>query len=172
MGGGPGRRGLLWSLAGVMAAARSDGLALADAGAAAGLDDFSPRELWMQEERLLGFSPRGHVLELFRAELEEQGYLRTGQARSAPDGLAVSIAGVPVRPHRPPTRSGKRLVFLALEDEEGLVEVMVPEEVYKRDGAALFPAAPLLAADGRVRRRGAGMSLVADRMAALEPAGD
>ena len=162
-----GRRGLLWALAGVLDAARAGGLHLAGAGAAADLADFSPRELWMQEERLLGFSPRGHILELFRADLEEQGVLRTGQARSAPDGLAVTIAGVPVRPHRPPTRSGKRLVFLALEDEEGLVEVMVPEEVYLRDGAALFPAAPLLAADGRVRRRGTGMSLVAERVTAL-----
>ena len=163
-----GRRGLLWSLQGVVEAARSGGLYLDGGGAGQSLRDFTPRELWMQEERLLGFSPRGHVLELFRADLEEQGYLRTGQARSAPDREAVSIAGVPVRPHRPPTRSGKRLVFLALEDEEGLVEVMVPEEVYKRDGAVLFPAAPLLAADGRVRRRGNGMSLVADRVAALE----
>lgn len=163
-----GRRGLLWSLAGVLEEARGGGLALrAGVAAGAGLADFSAREKWFLEERLLGFSPRGHVAELFRAELEEAGYLRSGQARSAPDGLEVSLAGVPVRPHRPPTRSGKRLVFLALEDEEGLVEVMVPEEVYRRDGAVLFPAAPLLGIDGRVRRRGTGMSLVAERVTAI-----
>ena len=161
------RRRLLWSLTGTLAAARAGSLPLADPPADIG--DFSAWEKGLQEHRLLGFSPRGHVMQWFRPSLEPQGFLRTSQARSAPDGLLISVAGVPVRPHRPPTHSGKRLVFLALEDEDGLVEVMVPEEVYRRDGAVLFPAAPVLAVDGRARRRGTGMSVVADRVTALGP---
>ncbi len=157
-----GRRQLLWSLSGIRAAARSGGMPLMDPPR--GMRDFSLRELWLQEQRLLGFSPRGHVLEMWRARLEEQGYMRSGQARCAPDGMRLSVAGVPVRPHRPPTRSGRRLVFLALEDEEGLVEVMVPEDVYRRAGAILFPSRPLLGIAGRVRRRGNGMSLVAEQV--------
>ena len=180
------RRQLLWSLPFLCAAARAGGLNLDGGGDAvgrsgtetrtgsnapdpAGLADFTEREKWLLEERLLGFSPRGHVMRLVRAELglARRGYLRTGQVRSAPDGERVSAAGVPVRPHRPPTRSGRRLVFLALEDDEGLLEVMVPEEVYRRDAAALFPAAPVLGVDGRVKRRGTGMSLIAERVVAL-----
>ena len=183
MGGGrvrgaANRRRMLWSLSAVCEAARTGGLDLRASpgrgiGAAGpgldGLADFTEREKWLQEERLLGFSPRGHVMQLVRAEkgLEARGYLRTGQARSAPEGTPLSAAGVPVRPHRPPTRSGRRLVFLALEDEEGLLEVMVPEDIYRRDGAVLFPAAPVLGVDGRARRRGTGMSLVAERVRAL-----
>ncbi len=180
---GQNRRALLWSLSGIREAARAGGLPLglppapgapaAASGPAAPVpEDFSPRELWLQEVRLLGFSPRGHLMSLLRAELnlEERGCLRTGQARSAPDGERVTVAGLPVRPHRPPTRSGRRLVFVGLEDEEGLVEVLVPEEVYLRDGACLFPAAPLLEVEGRVRRRGTGMSLAASGVRPLGPA--
>jgi len=172
----PNRRVLLWSLAAAAAAARAGGMILgggADGGPSPDLPDFSIREQWLHEERLLGFSPRGHLMLLVRAEmgLQERGYLRTGQLRSAPDGLRAALAGVPVRPHRPPTRSGKRLVFVGVEDEEGLVEVMVPEEVYRRDGAVLFPTAPLLAVEGRVKRRGTGMELIADRVRALTAGG-
>jgi len=159
------RRALLWSLPGVCEAARAGGLPLQ--APPPDLTDMTGREKWLAEERLLGFSPRGHVMGLLRDDLEARGYLRSAQVRSAPDGLSLSAAGVPLRPHRPPTRSGRRLVFLALEDEEGLVEVMVPEEVYRRDGTVLFPAAPVLGVEGRVRRRGAGMSLVADRVRGL-----
>ncbi len=157
-----GRRELLWSLPGTLEAARSGGMPLAERPGVPG--DFAPRELWLLEQRLLGFSPRGHVMQLWRSSLTEQGVLRTGQVRSAPDGTRLEVAGVPVRPHRPPTRSGRRLVFLALEDEEGLVEVMVPEHVYHRDGAHLFPPPPVLSIQGQVRRRGNGMSLVAERV--------
>jgi error-prone DNA polymerase len=165
--GSGGRRALLWSLRGLREAAGRGGLPLG--AAPPDLDDFPLRDLWLHEVRLLGFSPRGHLMALLRAELglEERGCLRTGQARSAPDGQEVTVAGLPVRPHRPPTRSGRRLVFVALEDEEGLVEVMVPEEVYARDGTALFPAAPVLEVEGRVRRRGTGASLVAAAVRAL-----
>ncbi len=159
------RRALLWSLSGVCAAARAGGLPLQTP--LPELADLTGREKWLAEQHLLGFSPRGHVMGLLRADLETRGYLRSAQVRSAPDGLALSTAGLPVRPHRPPTRSGRRLVFLALEDEDGLVAVMVPEEVYRRDGTALFPAAPVLGVDGRVRRRGAGMCLVADSVRGL-----
>jgi error-prone DNA polymerase len=167
------RRHLLWSLPFAWAAARAGGIPLApaDAPAPARLPDFPEREKWLHEERLLGFSPRGHLMRLVREELdlEARGYLRTGQARSAPDGVRLGAAGVPVRPHRPPTRSGRRLVFLSLEDEEGLLDVLVPEEVYRRDGACLFPAAPVLGVEGRIRRRGLGAHLVAERVVALGP---
>jgi error-prone DNA polymerase len=169
--GGANRRQLLWSLPAVSRAARAGGMALPPPSARdpGGLTDFTEREKWLQEERLLGFSPRGHVMQLVRAErdLEARGDLCTGQARAAPDGTRLSVAGVPVRPHRPPTRSGRRLVFLALEDEEGLLGVMVPEDVYRRDAAVLFPAAPVLEVTGRIRRRGAGAVLVAARVRAL-----
>ncbi len=160
------RRRLLWALAGVREAAHAGGLPLAVDG---GMDcpDFTLQEKWLLEERQMGFSPRGHVMRLLRARLEAQGYLRCGQVRCAPDGMRLSAAGVPVRPHRPPTRSGRRLVFLALEDEDGLLPVMVPEEVYRRDGAVLFPASPVLGVEGRVRLRGTGALLVAERVVAL-----
>ncbi len=162
-----GRRRMLWSLPAHLQLAHTGGLPLGLEMGQEGQGDFSVREQWLQEASLLGFSPRGHLMELLREDLEEHGYLRTGQVRCAPHGLPLWVAGIPVRPHRPPTRSGQRLVFLSLEDEEGLVEVMVPEKVYQDCGPVLFPPAPVLGIDGHVRRRGQGMSLIANRVWAV-----
>jgi error-prone DNA polymerase len=152
----PHRRRALWRLVG------------RGGGAAADLPDFPPAERYLREVEVLGIMARGHVMAYLRPRLEVRGVLRTDQARSAPDGERIAVAGLAVRPHRPPTRSGRRVVFLSLEDETGLLDAMVPAGVYRRDGAAIFPeGAGVLLAEGRVRRRGQGASLVADRVQRL-----
>jgi error-prone DNA polymerase len=74
-----------------------------------------------------------------------------------------------IRPHRPPTRSGRTVVFLSLEDETEMLEVTVFESVYQKCGRAIFTQ-PLLLVTGRLDRRGAPLSagaLVAGHVEAL-----
>ncbi|HYG60665.1 MAG TPA: hypothetical protein VD902_21535, partial [Symbiobacteriaceae bacterium] len=81
----------------------------------------------------------------------------------------VKVAGVPVCPHRPPTKSGKVVVFMMLEDETGLVDVTIFEDVYQRYGHLIFTdPRPPLAALGRVERRGGHVSVTVNRLRALE----
>jgi len=58
------------------------------------------------------------------------------------------------------------VVFLTLEDETGLIDVTVFEDVYMRWGADLF-VSPLLLVSGRIDRRDGALSITAERVAAL-----
>lgn len=148
--GRPSRRALLWSLA-------------SENGDAPPLPDFPPAERLLREYAVLGFFPGPHPLELLRERLRDLGYVNSREVAKFPDGARVRVAGLAVRPHRPPTQSGRTVVFLSLEDEHGLVDVTIFEDLYQKCGALLFSGAvPPLTVEGRVTRRGGGVSLTAE----------
>lgn len=152
----PNRRALLWE----------DKLGRAPAN----VPDFSLGEKIFHEWDLLGFSLSGHPLACLRPRLEQEGAVAIQAARRLPAGRAVTVAGLPIRPHRPPTRSGCTVAFFSLEDETGLIDVTVFEEVYQRYGQLLFSGsfAPLKV-HGRLERRGAVPSLTATEIKACRP---
>jgi error-prone DNA polymerase len=134
------------------------------------LADLSPEEKLLQEYRVLGFGCQAHYMTLYRKALAAAGYITSRQLCDLPEGHPVKLAGLPIRPHRPPTRSGRTVVFLSLEDETGLADVTIFEGVYQRFGHLLFgpQAGPLLVA-GQVHRRGGLASVVAERLEAWPP---
>ncbi|MEX2356019.1 MAG: OB-fold nucleic acid binding domain-containing protein, partial [Thermaerobacterales bacterium] len=160
----PHRRQLLWRLDGFVRQG-------ADAEAAEGLPDFSEQEKWAHEHELLGMDAhRRPFMDYFRAILEEQGFVNSRSLKEVPGGARVKVAGVVIRPHRPPTRSGKTVVFLSLEDEWGLMEITIFEQVYQKYGALLFRGrTPPLIVHGRVERRSTTESIVAHRLQWLPP---
>ena len=117
------------------------------------------------EYDLLGINSGGHFMQFFREGLADRGYHTTKEVRSARPGTRVKIAGFPVRPHRPPTKSGKTIVFLSLEDEFGLADITVFEHIYQRFGKFIFsdPAPPLVIW-GKVERRGLGAAVIAEKI--------
>ncbi|HHV53991.1 MAG TPA: DNA polymerase III subunit alpha [Firmicutes bacterium] len=132
--------------------------------------DFTPFEKSSREFAVLGFSPSGHILSFFRSHLRKQGILSSREVAGAPEGARVKVAGLLIRPHRPPTRSGRTVVFFTLEDEEGLLDVTAFEPVYQRYGTILF-GAPALVVAGRVQRRGLRTALLAEAVAPLRLSG-
>ncbi|GEO25633.1 hypothetical protein AAC03nite_14180 [Alicyclobacillus acidoterrestris] len=109
----------------------------------------------VDEYNLLGVGVSGHWLELIRRDLTQQGYVTTAQVLAAPEGARVVVAGLAVRPHRPPTKSGRTVVFFTLEDETNLLDATMFESVYHSEGAVLFtPYGRLLGLEGVVQRRG------------------
>ncbi|MBE3598968.1 MAG: DNA polymerase III subunit alpha [Limnochordaceae bacterium] len=163
----PNRRALLWDLPRILAAARrpphraGGELPLPPASTApASIRDFSPFQRTALELHAMGFSPSMHVLGHFRERLRRQGVITTREAGMRPKGEEVRVAGLAIRPHRPPTRSGRTVVFLTLEDEEGLLDVTVFEDVYQRWGHHIFTR-PALIVTGIIERRGQGVSLTA-----------
>lgn len=149
--------------AGVGAAGSAGGAAAAD------LPDFDPREKFCHEYDLLGINAHGHFMQFFRERLRARGFIDSAQARRAEIGDCVRVAGLVVRPHRPPTKSGRIVVFFSLEDERGLIDVTVFEGVYNRYGKYIFSdPPPPLKVMGRVERRGRGVSIIADRIAPLD----
>jgi len=176
----PNRRALAWrlgSLAAHAAAHRAAGAAARESGQAAlvgtfepprayethvesEMPDFTEVEKFKHEMSILGFCVSRHAMEFFRPALARGGVLTSGEIAGARHGQAVHTAGLVVRPHRPPTRSGKTVVFLSLEDELGLTDVTVFESIYQKYGALIYQSPALLVA-GSVSRRGDGVSVIA-----------
>ena len=77
-------------------------------------------------------------------------------------GEFVKIGGILQWPHRPPTKSGKTVVFISLEDEDGLLGATCFESVYKKYGKFLFPGELIpLGIWGQVQKRGNAYSVTA-----------
>jgi error-prone DNA polymerase len=161
------RRALLFSL-GEQSAAREGELAfpMESDNIAENIPDFSDYEKLCYEWETLNFSPKWHPLEFWRKRLAAQG-VTVNEAIKAERRLdkVFCAAGWVIRPHTPPTKSGKTVVFFSLEDETGLLNVTVFPAIYERFGHLIFTS-PLLMIQGRKDRRGAN-SLVAETITKL-----
>jgi len=111
---------------------------LADDAINNGIPDFSEEEKFYWEFKLLGLDIRGHIMTRFRRRLQRRGFLSSRDLKALPEGSRVKVAGILFRPHRPPTRSGRVTVFMSLEDEFGLIDIVVFEDVYQRYGQLIF----------------------------------
>jgi error-prone DNA polymerase len=131
--------------------------------------DFPLPQKLSEEYSLLGVGVSGHWMDLLRLTVQQAGYLSAHEVDRVPDGDVVTVAGLVVRPHRPPTRSGKTVVFFTLEDETGFVDVTMFESVYHETGAVLFtPYGRLIGVQGVIQRRGGDRpQLVASRVWSL-----
>lgn len=124
--------------------------------------DFSLAEKIQFEYEILGMGVSGHPMEICRKVLGRKEFVRSDDVPRLTPGEFVKVGGIPVRPHRPPTRSGKTVVFLSLEDEKGLIDVTCFESVYKRYGKFLFPGRIIpLGIWGEVQKRGNAYSISA-----------
>ena len=71
-----------------------------------GLPDFDARERFTRQWAALGFSPEGNPMQFFRAALQERKILPCAALQQARPGSQVTLAGLVVRPHRPPDALG------------------------------------------------------------------
>jgi error-prone DNA polymerase len=70
----------------------------------------------------------------------------------------VAVAGLVTHRQRPPTARG--VVFISLEDETGMVNVICPPQVWERH-QRMATVAPALLVQGRIERTGGAVNLVA-----------
>lgn len=131
------------------------------------MSDFPERIRKVKEFQALGIEVTTSLFAYLRPQLQKKGVLPLKLAKIRLEGEKLTVAGWPLRPHRPPTRSGKTVVFLSLEDEEELLDVVVREEVYQREGGVLFGKTRPLMIKGRLKRQGTGISLIADHLQAF-----
>jgi len=159
---GPARRDLLWALGGL--AYQEEGLEIEVPVVPASLPALEQAERMAWEYEVLGLAPGDHVLNLYREALRAQGVLSSSELPSRRDGERVRMAGWAVVRQRPPTAKGH--VFITLEDEEGLMNLIVRPDVYERYRDVLRNA-PLLWIEGRLQREGHALSVLVYRAAAL-----
>lgn len=130
------------------------------------IPDFSEIEKFLAEYKVLGFHHCKHLMEFYRPQLEKKHYLSSKDVKNTAPGSTVTTAGIVIRPHRPPTKSGRVVVFLSLEDEFGLIDVTVFENVYHRYGRTIFTQ-PALVVTGKVEERGNVRNITAKKITPL-----
>lgn len=145
------RRALLWNLPNYLKS-RQGSLFLSENNSNLPLSDFNPWQRWLNEFQVLKLSATTHIMDFYRPQLKSN-FITSSDLNDLEAGRKVKTAGLVIRPHRPPTRSGKVVVFLTLEDEYGLLDVTVFENIYRIYGNQLFNH-PLLIIEGIVSRRG------------------
>lgn len=107
-----------------------------------------------------------HPLALLRDELGD--CLRGAELATVADGAELEVAGLVVARQRPATARG--VVFMLLEDETGVVNVVVPPPVYARCRLAVR-ASSYVRVTGRLERRERVVNVVARSVRALATAG-
>jgi error-prone DNA polymerase len=129
------------------------------------LPALSPEEQMGWEYELLGLAAGDQVTSLYRETLRARGVLSSRELAARRDGEIVRVAGWAVVRQRPPTAKG--FLFITLEDEEGLMNLIVRPDVYQKYRTVLR-SAPLLWVEARLQREGNATSLLVSRAAALQ----
>jgi error-prone DNA polymerase len=122
------------------------------------LRDLTRWERLVADYETMGFSAHDHPMAAVRQVLGE-GTVSTAHVETLPDGVDVQVAGLVVCRQQPGTAKG--FVFLVLEDEFGLANVVVKPTVYLCY-RALVRAAPFLMVSGRLQRRDGITNLIAE----------
>ncbi|ACL04367.1 nucleic acid binding OB-fold tRNA/helicase-type [Desulfatibacillum aliphaticivorans] len=105
-------------------------------------------------------------------EVWEKGCMESDRIRWCEDGRYVKACGRVIIIHTPPTKSGKRVMFITLEDARGLFDVTVFENVSKRC-AKIVLSQTVLVVEGVVNRFGLrGVSILARNIRASRRAND
>ena len=103
-----------------------------------------------------------HVIELYRPMLEEMGVVNANELVGLRNKSEVLIAGVRVATQTPPMRSGKRVVFISLDDGTGCSDSTFFDDAQARCSHILFNNR-LLLISGKTRRTGVrGVSIMAE----------
>ncbi len=120
----------------------------------AALPPIPPHRLVTQDYAATGLSLKAHPVVFLRDELNARGITPAASLRDEaawPHGKAAAVAGIVLVRQRPGTASG--IVFMTLEDETGIANLIVRPDVYERYRRAARHSV-ILGARGRVERQG------------------
>jgi error-prone DNA polymerase len=126
------RRDALWQ---VEEAARAAGPLLR--GIASSREKSSPLSAMTTEERLVadysgaGLTTGPHPMAYHRSALRSEGILAAAELQQLAGNTSVRIAGCVIARQRPGTAKG--FVFLSLEDETGIANIILTPDVFERD---------------------------------------
>ena len=136
-------------------------------GPLAFLPDWSAQRRVSIELELLGLNVSAHPLRFVRDEVKALRVTPMGRLPEVRHGTRVRVAGVLERAQMPWIRSGHRTMFLTLEDETELGQVVVFNDVYLKYGRVLKDAVYLLV-DGELQNdEEHGLAVVAHRITDL-----
>ncbi len=126
--------------------------------------DVPTDERLLAEYDVLGFSTSGHPFALL-AEALPPTLVRSDRLNELPHDTLVNVAGLVVARQRPQTAKG--FTFILLEDETGMINVIVRPDIYERD-RTIIRGEPFLLTVGKLARDGGTLNVIAEEVHALK----
>ena len=108
-----------------------------------------------------GLTLRHHPLRFLRADLTMRRIVTCAEAMSARDGQWLMAAGLVLVRQRP--GSAKGVMFITIEDETGIANVVVWPKLFERSRRVVLGAS-MMAINGRIQREGEVVHLVAQQL--------
>jgi error-prone DNA polymerase len=105
-----------------------------------------------------------HPMALRRHELAMRGVMRASDVYAARQGRRVRVAGMVITRQRPGTAKG--FVFLTLEDETGIANIIVRPDLFARDRTAIVEE-PFLLIEGVLQNQDGVTSIRAEQVQGL-----
>lgn len=171
------RRGILWRLDETVGLAMSyraeassrtqTSLALGTAATLATpcaweIEDFTPYEKFQWEWRITGVAANCHPFAYVRETLSRFRILTTYEASRQKPHTRVTVAGLNLRPHRPPTRAGRTVLFTTIEDETDYLQATCVGEALAAY-TPVFLLSPMVIVRGTIERKGAGAFIMVEK---------
>ncbi|HEV2547161.1 MAG TPA: error-prone DNA polymerase [Stellaceae bacterium] len=120
----------------------------------------------LQDYRTTGLSLKEHPLALLRGVLEERRILPNRRLQEIPAGTNARVAGLVLIRQQP--GSAKGVIFMTLEDETGIANIIVWRKTFERFRPIVM-GARLVQCEGPVQREGEVIHVVAHRLIDLSP---
>jgi len=130
--------------------------------------DWSTEDKVRVELELLGLTVTCHPLELYEEELRRIGVRMSYELPALGDEVPVTVAGVYERAQNPWMRSGRRTMFLTLEDAYGLFECVVFGSKLARYAPVVARATYFLIRGRLQNNRKRGLAIVVEEIRDLE----
>jgi error-prone DNA polymerase len=155
------RRDALWQVVGLDDATPSLFEAFDEETDVVGLPVMPAQQEVMTDYAMAGLSLKQHPVSFLRDELTARKIARAAELVTAKQGRWIQVAGLVLIRQRPGTASG--IVFVTIEDETGIANLIIKPDVYDRCRAAARHAS-LLQADGNVERQGQVVHIMVKRL--------
>jgi error-prone DNA polymerase len=109
----------------------------------------------------VGLTLRAHPVAFLRGDLTRHRIQTCTDATAKRDGALVRVAGLVLVRQRP--GSAKGVMFITLEDESGIANIVVWPDLFERERRTIL-AARLLSVEGKIQREGEVVHIVARRL--------
>ena len=119
-----------------------------------------------EDYRTTGLSLKAHPCGFFRPLLDNLGAVPTERLKTMRDGQRVTVGGLVLIRQRPGTAKG--VVFATLEDETGVANAVIWQDVFTANRRTVMSSA-FLVVSGRLQRASDVIHVVAERFIDLSP---
>jgi error-prone DNA polymerase len=118
----------------------------------------------VEDYRQVGLTLRAHPVSFLREDLRGRRIVTCAEAMQSRDGRSLQVAGVVLMRQRP--GSAKGVMFITIEDETGIANLVVWTAVFEKQRRIVLGAA-MMAVHGRVQREGDVVHIIVHKLTDL-----